>query len=82
MGRETALAFFEKIQQDPALRRKLSSMTRRDVPALLRLAADYGYFFNARDYQAALEYNGELSDEVHRKIAQGHYVIPGVNAPE
>lgn len=79
MGRETALAFFEKVRKDAALRNKLASMSRTDIVGLLRVAADAGYFFNARDYQAALEFDYEMNDELRCWIAQGNFIIPGIN---
>jgi hypothetical protein len=81
MAREAALAFFDKLRQDQTLRWRLESTARRDVKSLLRFAADAGYFFSLRDYQAALEMEGELSEEMRREIANGHYVIPGLVVP-
>ena len=48
---------------------------------MLRFAADVGYFFSLRDYQAALEMEGELSEAMRQEIANGHYVIPGLVTP-
>lgn len=78
MAREAALAFFDKVRKDQTLRWRLQTSARRDVKSLLRFAADVGYFFSLRDYQAALEMEGELPEDVRREIASGHYVIPGV----
>lgn len=84
MAREAALAFFDKVRTDQTLRWRLKSLTKRDVTSLLRFAAEVGYFFSLRDYRAALEAEGELTDEMRQEIADGHYVIPGIiaTAPE
>lgn len=37
-----------------------------------------GYFFSLRDYQAALEMEGELPEEMRQEITSGHYVISGL----
>ncbi len=78
MAREAALAFFDKVREDQTLRWRLQALVRRDVKSLLRFAAEVGYFFSLRDYQAALEMEGELTDEMRREIVNGNYVIPGV----
>jgi hypothetical protein len=84
MAREAALAFFDKVRSDETLGERLVSLARRDVTTLLRFAADVGYFFSLRDYRAALEAEGELSEAMRNEIARGHYVIPGFaeDAPE
>ena len=81
MAREAALAFFDKVREDQTLRWRLEASVRRDVKSLLRFAAEVGYLFSLRDYQAALEAEGELSEEMRLEIANGHYVIPGLSAP-
>lgn len=78
MAREAALAFFDKLRSDQALRSQLDTLAQRDIPALLRFAAEVGYFFNLRDYRAALEAEGELPDTVRDTIVSGRYMIPGV----
>jgi len=81
MAREAALAFFGKVREDQTLRWRLQALARKDVKTLLRFAADVGYFFSLRDYQAALEMEGELSEAMRQEIANGHYVIPGLVTP-
>ena len=78
MAREAALAFFDKVREDQTLRWRLQATVRRDVKSLLRFAAEVGYFFSLRDYRAALEMEGELSEEMRQEIANGRYVIPGL----
>jgi len=81
MAREAALAFFDKVREDQTLRWRLQASVRRDVKSLLRFAAEAGYFFSLRDYRAALEMEGELSEEIREEIANGRYVIPGLIVP-
>jgi hypothetical protein len=78
MAREAALAFFDKVRTDQTLRWRLKSFVERDVKSLLRFAAEVGYFFSLRDYRAALEIEGELTEEMRHDVAQGNYVIPGI----
>lgn len=81
MTRSSALAFFQKVQTDPMLLARIRQMQAQDIRSLLRLAADVGYLFSPKDYQAALETNGELSEDARDRLARGHYVIPGLPPP-
>lgn len=78
MAKETALAFFRKLEEDARLQRRLLSLTSKDIRTFLRFAADAGYFFSPKDYQAALEANGELSQTARERIASGLFYVPGM----
>jgi predicted ribosomally synthesized peptide with nif11-like leader len=81
MTRASALAFFEKVKSDRAMQARMERMPQKNIKSLLRFAADAGYFFSPKDYQAALEVGGELSDKARALLAQGYYVIPGLTVP-
>lgn len=61
------------------MRWRLKSAVQRDVKSLLKFAAEAGYFFSLRDYRAALEIEGELTEEMRHEIMEGNYVIPGIS---
>lgn len=82
MSVEQAKAFIEKAQSDEALRAKLKAIKTENkeeaVAAVVRIAADAGYSFDAQHYAAAANAHveaqyaaGELSDEQLDQVAGG-----------
>src|SRR5260221_94681 len=53
MSQVNALAFIHKVQQDPALKAKLRPLADDDLTGLLKVAADAGFAFDAKDYLEA-----------------------------
>src|SRR5258708_38841374 len=53
MSQETALTFIHTVQQNSGLQAKLRSLAVDDLTGLLKVAADAGLAFDAKDYVEA-----------------------------
>lgn len=83
MSVERIQAFWQKVEQDPALRQKVEELKadgpEAAVAAVVRIAAEAGFAFTAAEYQAALKEelargraDGELSVDELSAIAGGY----------
>ena len=68
MSRDTALSFIKKMISDPELNQRVRDA--RDVNAIINVASEAGYNFNADEWQAAAN-SQVLSDEDLDKISGG-----------
>jgi predicted ribosomally synthesized peptide with nif11-like leader len=71
MAYQTALAFINKVNGDPALHERVKSIG--DMDTLLKTAAEAGFTFTAEEWQQAVTHasSGELSESDLDQVAGG-----------